>query len=1213
MSSDRRLLRDLIHIPEAVHQGDLVYRLADAAGDASRTVADYVVTPQLETSFIAAVKLLRSAVADGVSKAAFLDGSFGAGKSNFMGVLQLLLDGNKAALAKPELAPVVVELAQGAGKFLTVPFHLIGADDLESAVFGQYVEHVAAVRPGAPPPAVFAAEPILANADELRRTMGDQTFLNALSAGATDDDGWGDLGAAWTAETYDAARAAPHNSPDRTRLVQALLTTLLPAFAEGARANRGGYVSFDDGLSAISRHAHSLGYDGVILFLDELILWFLSRLGDLAWVSEEISKLSKLVEGASAKRPVPLVSIIARQRDLRQLVGENVPGAEKLSFIDQLTYQQGRFASIRLDDSNLPLVANRRLLTPVDDAAAAELRAAFASLSLPAKVRDTLLAGSGTDDSFALTYPFSPAFMTVLVDVAGALQRTRTGLRVLLDLLVARRDVLEVGQLVPVGDLYDVIDNADHPFSEVMAAAFDQARKIYRNQLRPALLEDHHLDDADPPPPAFVNDDRLVKTLLLAALVPQSLPFKDLTVERLVALNHGTITSPVPGQETSIATNKLRRLSAWIGELRVGSDPNNPTVVVELSDVDTASILATADSVDNTASRRTLVRELVLGALGLGSGQLQVTYTRLWKGLSRDVAVVFGNLRDATDLPDAAFANDGPNWKLLVDFPFDDSGHTPLEDLERLERFRQNGASWFTIAWLPSFFTATALDTLGRLVRLNHILANDDRFTEATASLSPVARASARPQLEAMQGAARSQLDSALLQAYGVIRPDERMVDASHALADHFPSLRAGLTLAPPVAATLRDALDRVLDQALSSIYPGAPDFESEVRPADVRKVATLCADAVVEPDGRLVVNDSADRRLLVRVANPLALGLQSEQAFKLQSASERWDATFTRAIHQARAEGGLATVGVLRAAIDVPRPMGLTAALENLVIVAWAQATNHTFREHGGPAAASVDRLDDGWEVVSRPLPLTGVWDEACNRIGSVFGARPSTRQLSAFAVEKAGLMLAKAAAELGPAARGLVRHVARLGAELGIAESDNLRLRTARAADGLLDALEGAADDLARVEALAAANLVPSSLALGRSITSAADVSNRIEAAQWSILTPALGRPDGAHLHAELVAAFADDEFVTALGPVLASVEKRAVDLLVGPRAPAPAPLPSPPGTGAGRWDGSGMAAARAQLDELAAKVERGTVVDGSISVSITWTESAADEPGP
>ena len=153
-----------------------------------------------------------------------------------------------------------------------------------------------------------------------------------LSSGNAGGGGWGDLEAAWDATSYEAARHAPHGSPDRTRLVQSVLTTWLTSFAEAANANKGGYVSFEDGLSAISVHAQGLGFDGVILFLDELILWFLSRLGDTAWVSEEASKLSKLVEAASATRPVPIVSLIARQRDLRELVGDNVLGIERLEF-----------------------------------------------------------------------------------------------------------------------------------------------------------------------------------------------------------------------------------------------------------------------------------------------------------------------------------------------------------------------------------------------------------------------------------------------------------------------------------------------------------------------------------------------------------------------------------------------------------------------------------------------------------------------------------------------------------------------------------------------------------------------------------------------------------------------------------------------------------------------------------------------------------------
>ncbi len=355
-----------------------------------------------------------------------------------------------------------------------------------------------------------------------------------------------------------------------------------------------------------------------------------------------------------------------------------------------------------------------------------------------------------------------------------------------------------------------------------------------------------------------------------------------------------------------------------------------------------------------------------MDALGLPTGQLQSTYPLVWNGLRRDVTVLFGNIRDAADLPDATFVNDGPTWKLIVDFPFDETGHSPLEDLERLDRFRQNGSSWSTLCWLPEFFTAPTLDILGRFVRLNHVLASDQRFAEATASLSPVARASAKPLLEAMRTAARTQLEVALLGAYGVIKADEKVVDLSHSLSDHFPSLKAGFTIAAPTKANLREALDQVLDQALRYTYPGSPDLGTVVKPNEVRKVAELCSEAVVEPDGRLVVRDHADRKLLARIANPLQLGIQSEQAFKLASAADKWDNTFTKAINQARQNGATTqTVGLLREAINTPQPMGLTTQLENLIILVWAQSTSNTFRLHGGPANPTVDRLEDDWEII--------------------------------------------------------------------------------------------------------------------------------------------------------------------------------------------------------------------------------------------------------
>ncbi len=194
-------------------------------------------------------------------------------------------------------------------------------------------------------------------------------------------------------------------------------------------SQRGGiFVRFDNGLSLISKHAKNLGYDALILFLDELILWLASKSQDLNFVKQEAAKLTNLVEAQSADRPIPIVSFVARQRDLRELVGDHVPGAEKLSFADSLDWQQGRFDKITLEDRNLPAIAEKRVLKCKSEAARAELDAAFAQT---ARMKETamniLLTREGDPKMFRRLYPFSPALVQTLVAVSSVLQRERHG------------------------------------------------------------------------------------------------------------------------------------------------------------------------------------------------------------------------------------------------------------------------------------------------------------------------------------------------------------------------------------------------------------------------------------------------------------------------------------------------------------------------------------------------------------------------------------------------------------------------------------------------------------------------------------------------------------------------------------------------------------------------------------------------------------------
>ena len=163
------LLRDLIVIPDRVHAGDFVLTLSKGVEDKS-TITDYVVTEQLAECFDEALGVIKTAVQTTSSRAAYLDGSFGSGKSHFMAVLHAVLRGDPEARGKKGLADVVAKHDSWlrGRKFLLVPYHLIEATSLESAILGGYVAHVRAHHPGAALPDVYVDDQLLADARDLR-------------------------------------------------------------------------------------------------------------------------------------------------------------------------------------------------------------------------------------------------------------------------------------------------------------------------------------------------------------------------------------------------------------------------------------------------------------------------------------------------------------------------------------------------------------------------------------------------------------------------------------------------------------------------------------------------------------------------------------------------------------------------------------------------------------------------------------------------------------------------------------------------------------------------------------------------------------------------------------------------------------------------------------------------------------------------------------
>jgi hypothetical protein len=1214
------LISDLLALPERVHKGDFVLNLSEGVTRPRETLDSYVVTPQLVDCFDNALGFIRSAIDSRTSKACYLHGSFGSGKSHFMAVLHLLLNHSPEARGRPELAPVCARHGWVEGKkFLLVPYHLIGARNLESAVLGGYVEHVRRARPEAPLPGVYVAEDIFDNAKKHRQSLGDDKFFAQLNQAEADDD-WGAMEQGWNADTFEAALQAPPGHESRARLVGDLVQHLFPAYRGVATAKEEAFVPLDQGLSVLSRHAKSLGYDGLILFLDELILWLASHAADIQFLHREGQKLAKLVESQSPDRPVPVISFVARQRDLRELVGDSVTGAEHVSFSDALKHWEGRFHTITLEDRNLPEIAEKRVLRARDAACKDQLNRAFQQVLLKFRqeVRDILLTQDADEEMFRKTYPFSPALVQALVAVSSALQRERTALKIMLQLLVDRRGTLRLGDLVPVGDLWDAVAHGEEAFSDVLRSSFSNARRLYHQKLRPLLEEEHQVrPDEDAARAAgdrqlaarlaaFAADDRLVKTLLLAALVPEVPALKNLTPARLAALNWGSVKAPTPGREGQAVLNKLRRWASQVGEVRIGDESANPVVSVQVVGVDTDSIIEKARHFDNAGNQQRKARDLVMEALGLTDPDaLCPTRTFIWRGTRRQCDLVVGNVRDVTD--DTLRARD--DWKVVIDWPFDPEGRDRSEDVDKLRRFLRKGEEARTLVWLPTFFSRAKRQELGKLVILDHLL-RGETLDQYARHLSLQDRVTARSILESQRNALSSGVKLALEAAYGVREPATGMLEAAHDEAEtRFWSLCPGLTLQPPVGATLADALEHLVGQALAWQFPAHPQFDpgkgKEVRRADLYKVLEVVQEAARDDNGRALV-DKALRPLVRGIANPLRLGSMEETDFVLGT---EWRTYFDRQL----AATGIAApkVQALREWIDLPQPRGMPTEAENLVILAYALQTDRTFWLHGGPVTPSLEKLHPEVELRAAVLPGAAEWREARQRAQALFGVNSSEVLTGANVVQLAEEVRQKIepAAE---AAAALAQQLLTAAAYLGVPEEQIRqapRYRTAQAVAALAKAMVGR-EPTARLLALAKATLDTSAAAMGKSLSSAQAVGEALGKAFWGALQGVRQlqderREQGRAILDQVVQALQADELTITLAPALQEAQQQAVRLLaVLPPPPPPDPkLPPTPG-----W----KAVERGERDDLTAEGVRGLLAElerklgagGNRRLRLTWT---------
>lgn len=1215
------LIKDLIDIPERVQKGDFVLRLTEGVTRADATLRDYVVTPELKDCFDNALSFIRSALQTNTSKATYLHGSFGSGKSHFMAVLHLILQGNPAARAIIELAPVITKHNEWiVGKrFLLVPYHMIGARDMESGILGGYVDFVRRTHPHTPIPGVYLATGLFQDAENLRQQMGDELFFTRLSAGTTSSrGGWGELEAGWDAKRFEQAIAAEPGAEERSQLISALIGQFFSSYDTQASGHEA-FLSLDRGLSVLSKHAQSLGYDAIILLLDELILWLASHAADIKFIHQEGQKLAKLVEAQTPDRPIPIISFVARQRDLSKLVGESIPGAERLNFSDALKHWEGRFHRITLEDRNLPTIAEKRVLKCKSAAARQELNAAFEQTKLRESVMTTLLTSEGDREMFRKVYPFSPALVQTLIAVSSVLQRERTALKVMMQLLVEQRDTLSVGDIVPVGDLFDTIAHGDEAFSQEMAIHFDNAKRLYHQKLLPLLnkkygqreeLQKLPLDN--PERIKFQNDDRLIKTLLLSALVPEVESLRALTAERLAALNHGTIKTPIPGREGQEVLRRCREWAANLGEIRIGEEVN-PTISVQLSGVDTESIIKQAEREDNRGNRIRLLREMIFEQLSInGEDEFELYHDFWWKNTKRSCIVLFKNIRE---LPDSSLANTDDRWKLIIDFPLDEGNHGPRDDLSRLQTFREShpdGAK--TLCWIPACFSDDAQKDLGTLVILEHILAGV-RFSQYANHLSPQDRQAAKSLLENQRSVLRQRVQNHLDAAYGLEALTQGSLDTTYPLEPHerFATLYRDFEPQPPVAANLAGAMESLLGQALSYEFPGAPELGEDARKSgNLEKVYQVVSTAAQSQDGRVPV-DKPLRSLMRQIANPLQLGNMGQDATHFVL-GYYWKHHFTCKAAEA---GDTITGRQLQQWIDEPKPMGLPKEIQNLLILTYAEQTCQTFYRHGGSFQPTLKDVPSDCELREQKLPDESQWNLAVQRAASIFNISVSSLRKVSNVAELESKVVSQARVSC-MICQNYVQSLQERLNQFGL-NTDSDRMKTASATLGLVEQICSGMEDA--ISNLTGAEIATSEAAMGTCLSKAASLSASLEGTNWEIFEAIGTLPDehkvaAREIHSTVAQALCSDEHVIPLAQELKIAQSKALRLITELTKPAtPAPKPSEPEripkqgkqvVSQGVQENLGIRAAQELLSSLEQQLSAGQ----DIRLHISWVVEAGNK---
>ncbi len=824
-------LNDVFNIPTDLTALEFVVRIRGGESTPQELVDEYVLTPGVRTELARILKVMKGTTGRGDDLGWFIHGSFGSGKSHFMAVLGYLLENKDFAWQKDD--PHIGELAGQHRSWLSQRRLLVVRENMMSAsVEGSRLDrmlYTAVNREleerGHAPFEFLNVESVLEEARREGEQYGDQFWQNLAKAGIV-------------GERADFEAVAGGSTEDRERLARMYLEY------KGRDPSAAGFSpAWAEGLHRLARHVKDLGYHGLVFLIDEILLWLSGKTGPE--YKEAINQLNVIIDHADGQRAVPMTAFVARQRRFSEFFPDMV---DEEQLHDHLDHHAGRYELTTLEDVELRHIVKHRVLRSRDPAA---VKAAVDRIAGEhAKVLPIVLQSA--DMGYVRdVFPFHPALIEMLIDVSSLLQRDRTALRLVYEMLMTNRD-MPLGEFLPVGSAFDFVFPREGVVGSRRVEQLSAIRTLYFERLQPAI----NAMVKDESPEGFTSDrsralEQLVKTALLGEVSPRLRGASGMTVERLVRLNDFEVAGHTDRGRMSVAGRDLVGLSQKAPSIQV-SGSGGDAIVRAITDVpDFAEILARARRhVDNPARRFQTFHRVFQPLLGLdglsGFGQGQSNdgrYTVRWRNTQRRGTVCIDNVRM---LPYERFKVREGEFRVVIDYPWDEPGHTVEEDRQRIYAVRKAEGSTFTLCWLPRHLTKHELTTLHELSACEFVISTEGRDT-LLGELSALDRQQVMDLTAERARTVRAEVQRALNVAY---RDKGEVVSLVSDVDETIPD------------PNLDENLDCFARALLDRRYPQHPRFGIEPRPAELRTLLEWMLTAADAGDHRAPFDDSAQAAL---------------------------------------------------------------------------------------------------------------------------------------------------------------------------------------------------------------------------------------------------------------------------------------------------------------------------------------------------------------